>query len=205
MDVGSEDNKQFLAYMYLNNADKSKYGSLLKGLSTQQSLNNDQYPKSVTEANNVLSNHPFDNNKSSKTIKKGNIIRIEKTTSRRTNQKQTKKNYLCHSPNSKEDATVAESQGIGHQPVEIIRNLEKSGQSTRPNRAIYKRPRTQTTLPEAVMDRTTVDRTRATMVQRQLDGQEPTSTCHFIKPKLCETGSYWTVSPARQSFAIRIS
>ena len=51
---------QFLAYMYLDNADKSKYGSILTGLNTQQSLGNNQYPKSITESNNVLSNHRFD-------------------------------------------------------------------------------------------------------------------------------------------------
>lgn len=51
---------QFLAYLYLDNADKAKYGSILAGLNTQQSLGNDQYPKSITESNNVLSNHKFD-------------------------------------------------------------------------------------------------------------------------------------------------
>ena len=51
---------QFLAYLYLENADRTKYGSILAGLSTQQSLGNDQYPKTITESNNVLSNHKFD-------------------------------------------------------------------------------------------------------------------------------------------------
>lgn len=51
---------QFLAYLYLDNADKSKYGTILTGLNTQQSLGNNQYPKSITESNNVLSNHRFD-------------------------------------------------------------------------------------------------------------------------------------------------
>ena len=51
---------QLLAFMYLDNADKAKYGSILAGLNTQQSLGNDQYPKSITESNNVLSNHKFD-------------------------------------------------------------------------------------------------------------------------------------------------
>jgi hypothetical protein len=32
----------------------------MTGLNTQQSLGNDQYPKSITESNNVLSNHRFD-------------------------------------------------------------------------------------------------------------------------------------------------
>lgn len=51
---------QFLAFLYLDNADKAKYGSILTGLNTQQSLGNDQYPKTITESNNVLSNHKFD-------------------------------------------------------------------------------------------------------------------------------------------------
>ena len=32
----------------------------MTGLNTQQSLGNDQYPKSITKSNNVLSNHRFD-------------------------------------------------------------------------------------------------------------------------------------------------
>jgi hypothetical protein len=50
--------------LYLNNADQKKYGSILQGLNTQQSLHNDQYPKTVIDANNVLSNHKFDDYKS---------------------------------------------------------------------------------------------------------------------------------------------
>jgi hypothetical protein len=53
--------ENFLAFLYLENADRTKYGSLLTGLNTQQSLGNNQYPKSVTEANNVLRNHKLDN------------------------------------------------------------------------------------------------------------------------------------------------
>jgi hypothetical protein len=52
--------EQLLAFNYLENADQSKYRSILSGLNTQQSLGNDQYPKSIGEANNVLSNHCFD-------------------------------------------------------------------------------------------------------------------------------------------------
>ena len=35
--------KQFLAYLYLENSDQAKYGSILSGLISQQSLKNDQY------------------------------------------------------------------------------------------------------------------------------------------------------------------
>ena len=52
--------EQLLAYIYLENADQAKYGTILSGLDTQNSLGNDQYPRTVAEANSVLSNHRFD-------------------------------------------------------------------------------------------------------------------------------------------------
>jgi hypothetical protein len=52
--------EQFNALAYLKNSDQAKYGSLLQGLATQLSLGNDQYPKTITDANSVLSNHKFD-------------------------------------------------------------------------------------------------------------------------------------------------
>jgi hypothetical protein len=56
----------FLAYMYMEGADKSKYGSLLTGLQTQFSLGNNQYPKTVCDVNSFLSNHRFDNSSKNK-------------------------------------------------------------------------------------------------------------------------------------------
>ena len=44
----------------MENADRTKYGSLLSGLATQYSLGQNQYPQTVEEATNVLSNHKFD-------------------------------------------------------------------------------------------------------------------------------------------------
>jgi hypothetical protein len=52
--------QQFLAFLYIDNIDRAKYGSPLNGLQTQISLGNNQYPVSITEANNVLSSHQFD-------------------------------------------------------------------------------------------------------------------------------------------------
>jgi hypothetical protein len=52
--------EQLLTFNYLKNAKQLKYRFILSGLNTQQSLGNDQYPKSIGEANNVLSNHHFD-------------------------------------------------------------------------------------------------------------------------------------------------
>ena len=51
---------RFLSYLFLEQADQSKYGSLVTGLSTQHSLQNDQYPKTMSQATSVLSSHAFD-------------------------------------------------------------------------------------------------------------------------------------------------
>ena len=48
------------AYVYLETIDRSKYGSILTGLSNQYSLGNDQYPKSLVEAQSVVDQHRFD-------------------------------------------------------------------------------------------------------------------------------------------------
>jgi hypothetical protein len=55
-----EASEQLFAFLYMENADQDKYGSLLQGLSSQKSLGHDQYPKTLSEANSVLSNHKFD-------------------------------------------------------------------------------------------------------------------------------------------------
>jgi hypothetical protein len=48
-----------LAFTYLSHTNQTKYGSVLNGLITQQSLRNNQYPNTISEANYVLSNHRF--------------------------------------------------------------------------------------------------------------------------------------------------
>ena len=56
-----EASEKMFAYLYLENSDQEKYGTILQNLSSQKSLGNDQYPKTIVETNNVLSNHKFDN------------------------------------------------------------------------------------------------------------------------------------------------
>jgi hypothetical protein len=51
--------EQYFSYLYLEQSNRKKYGSILSGLSTQYSLGNDQYPKSMSEAVNVLNDHKF--------------------------------------------------------------------------------------------------------------------------------------------------
>ena len=51
---------EFFAFLFMENSDRSKYGSLLSGQETQHSLGNDQYPKSLVDAHTVLSQHNYD-------------------------------------------------------------------------------------------------------------------------------------------------
>ena len=48
------------AYLLMKNSDQSKYGSLVNGLTSQFSMGNNQYPKNVVTACDILSNHRFD-------------------------------------------------------------------------------------------------------------------------------------------------
>jgi hypothetical protein len=99
----SEAYQRFTRFLYLNNADKSKYGTILAGLHTQQSLNNDQYPRTITDANNVLSNHHFDNIKSNKPRHKDG----DKNQDEQKNPSLRKSRKLhSHLLNLKENATV---------------------------------------------------------------------------------------------------
>lgn len=53
--------EQLAAYVYMINYDQEKYGSVMKGLYSQKSLMNGQFPKTMIDGNNTLSNHRFDN------------------------------------------------------------------------------------------------------------------------------------------------
>jgi len=52
--------EQLFAFLYSENASQGKYWSILRSLNSQKSLGNDHYPRTITEANNVLSNNIFD-------------------------------------------------------------------------------------------------------------------------------------------------
>ena len=56
----TEANGQFMAYLLIRGSDQTRYGSLLKGFVSQFSLGNDQYPKTIMTATDVLSNHKID-------------------------------------------------------------------------------------------------------------------------------------------------
>ena len=46
----------------MQGADYTKYGLLMRGLVSQYSMKTDQYPKTMTDAVDVMAKHPFDPN-----------------------------------------------------------------------------------------------------------------------------------------------
>ena len=66
--------KTLCIHKNLENSDKSKYESILKNLNQQNSFGNNQYPKSITEANSILNNHKYDGSY----IKSRNIQKSQK-------------------------------------------------------------------------------------------------------------------------------
>ena len=81
-----------MTHAHLENSGQAKYKSVLKSLNSQQSLKNNQFPKTIADRNNVLSNYCFNNAKkiskefkknsgnSRNSCKKGNKKKEEDTT-----------------------------------------------------------------------------------------------------------------------------
>ena len=74
------------AYIYLDNADKSKYESILKNLNQQFSLGNNQYPNSIIEASSALNNHKFDMGYTKTKLNSRNQISREKENANETEE-----------------------------------------------------------------------------------------------------------------------
>ncbi|MGC8546006.1 MAG: hypothetical protein ACP5NR_08720, partial [Athalassotoga sp.] len=50
----------WMAYLLIRGSNQNKYGSLTKNFISQYSLGNDQYPRTITMATDVLLNHQLD-------------------------------------------------------------------------------------------------------------------------------------------------
>ena len=57
-----EADERLATYLYMCNIDQRKYGTIVSNLRSQRSLKNDEIPKTIADANCVLSNHYFNNN-----------------------------------------------------------------------------------------------------------------------------------------------
>ena len=51
------------AYLYLDQSDYDKYGSIIHSMNYHKSLGENQYPRTIVETNNLLSKNKVDINK----------------------------------------------------------------------------------------------------------------------------------------------
>jgi hypothetical protein len=51
---------KWMAYLLLQNSDQNKYGPMINGLLSQFSMGNNQYPKTITAATDIMSKHKHD-------------------------------------------------------------------------------------------------------------------------------------------------
>ena len=78
-----------MAFLLLRGSDQNKYGSMIKGLAQQFSLGNDQYPKTIIAATDVLSTHKidqkyFDNQKKEREKSRSTESRLESSKEKTT-------------------------------------------------------------------------------------------------------------------------
>jgi sarcosine oxidase delta subunit len=60
-EMKAEAFNKWMAYLLIRNINQGKYGSLMNGLVSQFSMENNQYPETVTAATDIPSNHRHDN------------------------------------------------------------------------------------------------------------------------------------------------
>jgi hypothetical protein len=88
----------WMAYLFIRGSDQAKYGSLVQGFASQFSLQNDQWPKTLSKAMDVLSNHKFDS-KHSENMKK-HYENIKNKQERQKQQQQQQSQETTNNPTS---------------------------------------------------------------------------------------------------------
>ena len=51
---------EWMAYLLISNSEQNKYASLVNGLASQYSMQNNQYPKTIISATDIMKNHCHD-------------------------------------------------------------------------------------------------------------------------------------------------
>ena len=147
---------RFLAYHLMDRADRDKYGEFIKGLRTQQSLGNIQYPKTVDEAQAVLSVQAFEKAYKDKLSKK--------KTPNHEKKSHKKDDEVKDSPTVISEITLAQTEGVCHccgkkghysstcrykdkpkkewamNKVQEIQNLMKSAKNTDDDKSLFDGP-----------------------------------------------------------------
>ena len=109
---------RWMAFLLLKNSDQSKYGSLLNGLTSQYSMDNNQYPKTITAASDILAYHKHDA-KPARQNRSGQAKKDDEGGTGHANNEtsfaQSGKKKSCYWISGGEDQGVQEHTGITHQ------------------------------------------------------------------------------------------
>ena len=106
-----------MAYLLMKGADQNKYGTLTKGLTSQFSMGNDQYPRTIQAATDILSNHKLD----------AKYYEVKK---KRREQQQKEKNKNNNNDGSEINLAQGRGRGNGERPPLICYCCGKAGHAS---------------------------------------------------------------------------
>ena len=69
--------EKLYAFIYLENSNQNKFAGVIKTLNQQKSFGNYQFPNTIVEASEILSNHNYENNKIKNAQRNANKINAE--------------------------------------------------------------------------------------------------------------------------------
>ena len=81
-----------MAFLLLKSSDQSKYRSLLNGLTSQYSMDNNQYPKMIMAASDILAYHKhdaIDQDKQRRMMKEAQVMPTMRPASRKAGKRST--------------------------------------------------------------------------------------------------------------------
>ena len=87
---------RWMAYMMIRNSDQAKYGSLLNGMVSQFSVNNNQYPVDIRQATDILSNHKHDSHRTRNDRSRQKDDKDETTKTNEASFAQSENTKMCH-------------------------------------------------------------------------------------------------------------
>ena len=95
-EIKSEAFGRWMAYMMIRNSDQAKYGSLLNGMVSQFSMNNNQYPVDSRQATDILSNHKHDSHKTRRDRARPKDDKDETTKTNEASFAQNENTKMCY-------------------------------------------------------------------------------------------------------------